>query len=320
MSGGVNKAFIFILGFSTVVPSGQEAIAGRQKMLSKEDIIDPSAGIELIADTFQFTEGPASDKNGNVYFSDIQASRIYVLNLDGQLTILREPSGRANGLKFDYKGNLLACEGASRSVTSTSPEGKVTVLADRYLGKKLNSPNDLWVDPKGGIYFTDPRYEATWIWKEKDRMGEKDMNPDDNEEQEIRGLYYLPPDGRPLRRVAEGFLNPNGVVGTVDRKKLYVSDTYKKETYVFDILEDGSLANRRIFIPEYSDGMTLDERNNVYLTNGGVKIYTPDGKLITTIDLPCKASNVCFGGRDHKTLFITARQGVFSLQMKVSGQ
>ncbi len=320
MSEEVSKLLIFVLGFSPVVLTEQGAIAGRQKLLSREDLIDPSTEIVLVADSFQFAEGPVSDKQGNVWFTDIQASRVYIRTVDNQIALFREPSGRANGLKFDGKGNLLACEGAARRVTSTSPEGKVTVLADRYRGKKLNSPNDLWVDPQGGIYFTDPRYDARWIWKEKDRMGEKDMNLDDREEQEVRGVYYLPPDGSPLLRVAEGFLNPNGVVGTADGKKLYVSDTYKKEIYLFDILEDGSLANRRVFIPEYSDGMTLDERNNVYLTTGGVKIYTPDGKLITTIDLPCKASNVCFGGRGHKTLFITARQGLFSLQMKVSGQ
>ena len=288
---------------------------------SRDDIIDPSTHLQLIADTFQFTEGPARDKQGNVYFSDIQTSRIYIWSVDNELKVFEDPSGRSNGLRFDPKGNLLACQGASRSVTSTSPEGKVTVLADRYKGKKLNSPNDLWIDPKGGIYFTDPRYSnSKWIWIEKGDSFDQIADSMFKEEQEVRALYYLPHDGKPLRRVAEGFINPNGVVGTLDGKKLYVSDTEKKETYVFDILDDGSLTNRRVFVPEYSDGMTLDELGNLYLTNGGIDIYSSKGKSITTIDLPAKASNVCFGGKDYKTLFITARKKVFSLHMKVSGQ
>ena len=282
------------------------------------DIIEPFVKIEQIADSFQFAEGPAADTMGNIYFSDIQASRIYVWTIDHQLEIFKEPSGRANGLRFDAEGNLLACEGAARRVTSTSPDGKVSILADQFQGKKLNSPNDLWVDKKGGIYFTDPRYNgARWIWIKKNEMNE---NIEREEEQEVRALYYLPPGGKPLLRVADDFMNPNGVIGTSDGKKLYVSDTDKKETYVYSILKDGSLANRRIFAPEYSDGMTLDEFNNVYLTNGGVQIYAPDGSFITTIDIPYKASNVCFGGSDKHTLYITARQCLFAVKMKVTGQ
>jgi gluconolactonase len=311
---GMQKIIFSILVFAIIVP-----LIGFSQ--SEGDIIDPSARLEQIADCFLFAEGPASDKQGNIYFTDIQASRIYTWTVNNELKVFREPSGRANGLRFDSEGNLLACEGASRCVTSTSPEGELTVLADRYKGKKLNSPNDLWVDSKGGIYFTDPRYTgARWIWIEK---GDPfDDAPDSlfKEEQEVRALYYLPPNEKPLRRVAEGFKNPNGVIGTKDGKKLYVSDTEKKETYVFDIKKNGSLKNRRIFVPEYSDGMTLDEYGNLYITNEEVKIYTPDGDLITIIDLPYKSSNVCFGGKNHKILFITARKGLFSLQMKVTGQ
>ncbi len=288
---------------------------------SRDDLIDPSEKPKLIADGFVFAEGPASDGDGNIYFTDIQTSRIYIWTENSELRLFREPSGRANGLRFDAGGNLLACEGASRRVTSTSPDGSITVLANQYQGKRLNSPNDLWVDPEGGIYFTDPRYSAKWIYIERSEFSEH--VPDTSfyaEEQEARGVYYLPPGGKPLRRVAENFMNPNGVIGTPDGRKLYVSDTEKKETYIFEILKDGSLSNRQVFIAEYSDGMTLDEMGNVYLTNGGIDIFTPQRKLITTIDLPAKSSNVCFGGRDHKTLFITARNCVYTLRMKVSGQ
>jgi gluconolactonase len=318
------SVFVTSISFTQVVPnSGNILLRSAEDQMSSEDnIISRSPKVELLADCFQFTEGPVSDTQGNIYFTDIPASRIYVWSVENKLKVIREPSGRANGLRFDASGNLLACEGASRRVTSTSPEGRITVLADRYQGKKLNSPNDLWVDQKGGIYFTDPRYsKGGWIWSEKYSYTDHVTDTIENkEEQPVRALYYLPPDGKPLRRVAEDFINPNGVVGTLDGKKLYVSDTEKKEVYVFDILSDGSLVNRKIFVSGYSDGMTLDEKNNLYLTNGGVHIYTPAGKLITTIDLPYRSSNVCFGGRDHKTLFITAGKGLFAVQMKVTGQ
>jgi sugar lactone lactonase YvrE len=289
--------------------------------LMARDLIEPSAKVDLIADGFDFTEGPVCDKQGNLYFSDIPASRIYVWSVENKLSVFREPSGRANGLRFDHDGNLLACEGAARRVTVTSPAGTVTVLADRYQGKKLNSPNDLWVDPKGGIYFTDPRYpSAPWVWSEKNSLTKRVDDPECKEEQEIRGLYYLPPNGKPLRRFAEKFINPNGVFGTADGKRLYVGDTDERKTYMFNIQEDGSLTDRKVVIPDYSDGITLDERGNIYLTNGGVNVYTPDGQLITIIKLPERAANVGFGGKDGRTLFITARKGLYSIRMKVRGQ
>lgn len=287
---------------------------------TRDDLIEASAVLEIVADTFLFSEGPASDPHGNLYFTDIQASRIYRLSVDGRLGIVKDPSGRANGLRFDSKGNLLACEGASRSVTSTSPLGKTTILADRYLGKKLNSPNDLWIDAEGGIYFTDPRYDAGWIYVEKDISPAEFSDSLFGEEQDAHALYFIPPDGQPLRRVAEGFANPNGVVGTTDGKTLYVSDTVKKEIYRFDILPDGSLTNRVVFVSEYSDGLTLDEMHNLYITNGGIQIYNPSGERITTIELPLQSSNVCFGGEDRKTLFVTARQALYGIRMKVTGQ
>ncbi|MDY0170524.1 MAG: SMP-30/gluconolactonase/LRE family protein [Thermoguttaceae bacterium] len=288
---------------------------------SAADLVEPSAKVELVAGGFQFTEGPASDKEGNVYFSDIRANRIYVWSVENRLSVFREPSGRANGLRFDRAGNLLACEGAARRVTATAPDGTVTVLADRYQGKRLNSPNDLWIDPKGGIYFTDPRYTgARWVWSDKSGPTNGDADPDDREEQEMRGLYYLPPNGQPLRRFAEEFVNPNGVVGTADGRRLYVSDTDARQTYVFEVGDDGSLTGRKVIVPHYSDGMTLDEYGNLYLTNGPVHIYTPEGRPITTIQLPANSANVAFGGKDGRTLFIAARQGLYALRMKVRGQ
>jgi gluconolactonase len=276
-----------------------------------EELVAPGAKVEQLAGGFAFTEGPACDAEGNVYFSDIPNNRIHKWSLDGKLTTFREQSGGANGLYFDRRGNLLACEGDSRRLTSVSPEGKVTVLADSYQGKKLNSPNDLWVTPKGGVYFTDPRY------------GNKE-----GLEQGGFHVYYLPPERRPggtqLVRALDNLVMPNGVVGTADRpggtRLLYVADPGDNKTYVYRIQADGSLTDRKLAAPAGSDGMTLDEQGNLYLTGGGVQVYGPDGKKIATIKVPEPPANVCFGGKDRRTLFITARKSLYAIRMNVRGQ
>jgi gluconolactonase len=270
---------------------------------SAEELIAPGATVEKLADGFSFTEGPACDAEGNVYFSDIPNERILKWSLAGKLTTFRDNSGRANGLYFDRHGNLLACEGGSRRLTSISPDGRVTVLADGFQGKKLNSPNDLWIDPKGGVYFSDPRY-----------------GNQDGLEQDGFYVYYLPPDGKPLVRVLDDLVKPNGVVGTADGKLLYVADAGDGKTYVYRVQPDGSLTGRKLIAPVGSDGMTLDEKGNLYLTRGVVHVYSPEGKNLTTIEVPESPANVCFGAQDRRTLFITARKGLYSLRMNVRGQ
>lgn len=267
------------------------------------DLIAPGAMVEKLAGGFAFTEGPACDAEGSIYFSDIPNERIHKWSVDGKLTTFREDSGRANGLFFDKEGNLLACEGGNRRLTLIAPDGKVTVLADSYKGKKLNSPNDLWIDPKGGVYFSDPRYG-------------RDMEI----EQDGFHVYYLPPGGKGLVRVIGDLVKPNGVLGTSDGKLLYVADAGDGKTYVYKIQADGSLADRKLIAPVGSDGMTLDEKGNLYLTRNVVHVYSPDGKLMTQIDIPEAPANACFGGEDRKTLFITARKGLYSLKMNVRGQ
>lgn len=267
------------------------------------DLIAPGAMVEKLAGGFAFTEGPACDAEGNLYFSDIPNERIHKWSVDGKLTTFREDSGRANGLFFDKRGNLLACEGGNRRLTSIAPDGKVTVLADSYEGKKLNSPNDLWIDPKGGVYFSDPRYGRDMVI-----------------EQDGFHVYYLPPGGKELVRVIDDLVKPNGVLGTSDGKLLYVADAGDGKTYAYKIQADGSLADRKLVAPVGSDGMTLDEKGNLYLTRNVVHVYSPEGQLITQIDIPEAPANACFGGKDRKTLFITARKGLYSLKMNVGGQ
>jgi gluconolactonase len=268
-----------------------------------ESLIEPNANVELLRDGFSFVEGPVSDAEGNVYFSDIPENRIYRWTTNGELELVREETGGANGLIFDAQGNLLACEGGAQRITSMNSAGEVSVVVERYDGKRLNSPNDIWIDARGGFYFTDPRYGAA------------DSLPQDGEH-----VYYVRPDRKSITRVADDLRKPNGIIGSLDGAKLYVADT-TGETYVFDIRDDASLGPKRLFAPQGSDGMTMDERGNLYLTwQDGVSIYAPDGKRLDVIELPETPANVGFGGADGRTLFITARTGLYAIRMAVAGR
>jgi len=268
-----------------------------------EELVAPGAKVERLADGFAFTEGPARDGAGNIYFTDIPNARIHKWSLDGKLSTFRENSGGANGLFFDKAGNLVACEGGNRRVTAIAPDGKVTVLADSYGGKKLNSPNDLWVDPQGGVYFSDPRY-----------------GNEQGLEQDGFHVYYLPPGRKLLLRVTDNLVKPNGVVGTADGKLLYVTDAGDGKTYVYRIREDGALTDRKLIAPVGADGMTLDEHGNLYLARNAVHVYSPEGQKLAEIQVPEAPSNVCFGGADRSRLFITARKGLYAIRMNVRGQ
>ncbi len=268
----------------------------------KSSVIAPGANIEKLAGGFVFTEGPAVDAVGNLFFTDIPESRIYKYSADGKLSTFHENSGRANGLFFDTDGNLLACAGGARQLVSIDPQGKVTVLADKYDGKRLNSPNDLWITPQGGVYFTDPRY-----------------GPRDNLEQDGEHVYYLSPDRNKLIRVIDDMVRPNGLIGTPDGKLLYVTDHGGRKTYKYSINADGTLSNKRLFAPEGSDGMALDNEGNVYLTTNAVLVYDSSGNKTETIEVPEVPSNLCFGRGDNQTLYITARTSVYCLSMRVKG-
>jgi len=268
----------------------------------RQSIEAPGAQVKKLAGGFRFTEGPASDAEGNIFFSDIPNNRIHKWSLDGKLTVFRENSGGANGLFFDKNGNLLACEGGGRRLVSINPKGEIEVLADKYQGKRFNSLNDLWIDPKGGIYFTDPRYGSR-----------------DNMEQDGEHVYYLSPRRNKLIRVIDDMVRPNGLIGTPDGKILYVTDHGGGKTFSYTINQDGTLSNKKLFAPEGSDGMTIDNQGNVYLTRGAVAVYNKNGEKIEVIKVPEGPANVCFGGKDNKTLFITARTSLYSVRMSVSG-
>lgn len=274
----------------------------------KSKLIAKGASVVKLADGFAFTEGPAADKNGNVYFTDQPFNKIYVWTTEGKLETFHENPGRANGLYFDHNGNLLSCSDLDNELWSISADKSHQKLVLDYEGKRLNGPNDLWVRPDGGIYFTDPLYVRPY-WTRSPEM-----------EQNGEHVYFLFPDRKTLSRVTHDLVKPNGIIGTPEGKKLYVADIGAGKTYVYDIQADGSLANKKLFAEMGSDGMTIDSKGNIYLTGNGVTVFDKNGRQIEHIKIDAAwTANVCFGGKDMKTLFITASEYLYSLEMKVKG-
>jgi gluconolactonase len=270
-------------------------------------VIAPGARLEKLAGAFKFTEGPAADAEGNVFFTDQPNDRILKWSIEGKLSTFLQPCGRSNGLCFDGKGNLWACADQKNELWRIDPMGRATVVVKDYKGKLLNGPNDIWVRPDGGIYLTDPYYKRDY-WKRGPA------------EQDREAVYYLPPDHKMLIRVADDLQQPNGIIGTPDGKILYVADIKGNRTYAYDIEADGRLSKKRLFCELGSDGMTIDSDGNVYLTGNGVTVFDQAGKQVEKIAVPEPwTANVCFGGKDRKTLFITASTGLYGMTMRVQG-
>lgn len=270
-------------------------------------IIEPGAVLEKLADGFLFTEGPSADSKGNVYFTDQPNDRIMVWSVSDQLSTFMQPSGRANGLAFDSKGDLWACADEKNELWQIAPDKKVTIIPSKYQDKLLNGPNDLWIDPSGGVYFTDPFYKRSW-WDHSDKP------------QDIQGVYYLSPDRKTITRLVDDLVQPNGIVGTPDGKNLFVADIGGNKTFTYSINKDGGLSNKTLFCEMGSDGMTIDSKGNIYLTGKGVTIFDRKGNKIGNIAVPESwTANVCFGGPDMKSLFITASKGLYRIKLKVKG-
>lgn len=302
-----------------------------------DDIRPPDARLKT-ATRLAFVEGPAYAADGSVYFTDILNNRIVRLVANGNMTLFgrvaqvyRQPSGLANGLAFDLEGRLLACEGngegGNRRVSRTEKDGTVTTLAARYRGKRLNSPNDLDIDAKGRVYFTDPRY------------GDRS-----DVEQDKDGVYRIDPDGS-VSRIIEDVGKPNGIAVSLDQNWLYVVDTdisksgTPRRVYAYELRPDGSTGTRRV-VHDFGtgrggDGMCLDHRGNLYVAAGlntsalpaedgsvkaGVYVFSPEGKQLDFIAIPeDMVTNVTFGDPDLKTLYITAGSKLFSIRLNVRG-
>lgn len=285
---------------ATVVSSPREAVAAAAK--EHVSVVRLGAKAIKLAGGYTFTEGPVWDHKESVYFTDVREARIHKWSLSGKSAVYRVNTGGCNGLYFDMADNLIACAGKNRMVVKVSQAGVYEVLADRYDGKRLNSPNDLWIDPKGGIYFTDPRY------------GNRDGMEQDGEH-----VYYITPNRRNIIRVIDDMVRPNGLIGTKDGRTLYVADNGGKKTYSYKINRDGTLTGKKLFAGEGSDGMTIDNEGNIYLTTDVVAVYDPSGRRVETIEVPERPSNVTFGGLDKRTLFITARTSLYAVKTRVRG-
>jgi gluconolactonase len=295
---------VLVLGVTGVAKekAAKEKPVKKKAVAKNKSLVATGAEVKKLTGDLKFTEGPAGDAVGDVYFSDIPNNRILQWSLDGKLSTFLEKSGGANGLYFAKKGNLLACQGEARRLVSISPKGEITVLADKYKGKKFNSPNDLWIDSKGGVYFSDPRYD--------NREGM---------EQDGEHVYYLTPDRKAVIRVISDMVRPNGLIGTPDGKTLYVADAGAGKTYAYQVNRSGTLTGKKLFAPEGSDGMTIDNKGNVYLTTKAVAVYNKKGVKIQEIQVPEQPSNVTFAGKDNGTLFITARTSLYSVDLQVKG-
>lgn len=271
----------------------------RETLASPGKIVPENAEIRKLADGFKFTEGPAVGPDGKIYFNDIPNERTHVYDpKTGETAIFREPSGRANGLFWTPNDALIACEGGSRRITRQW-NGEVTVLADNFEGKKLNSPNDCVLDPVGGVYFTDPRYGSQ-----------------DDRELEVEAVYYIDRKGK-LHQVAKDLAKPNGLILSPDNKILYIADPGSETIWAYDVTGEGKIENKRKFAPIGSDGMTIDVHGNVYCTwKGEVWIYSPEGEEIGRIKMPEGPANCLLVG---KTLYVTARSGFYAVDLNVPG-
>jgi gluconolactonase len=272
-------------------------------------VVDSGAELELVVGDCKFTEGPACDAAGNVYFTDQPNDRIVRIGLDGSVSDFMKPAGRSNGMFFAPDGKLIACADGNTEMWEIDVDaGTHRVLFGNFQDNRLNGPNDVWVHPSGMMYFTDPFYKRPW-W-------DHDVRP-----QPAQSLYAADRDGGNVRLVDDRFKTPNGIVGDAGRSLLFVADIGDSKTYVYRIEADGSLVERKLFCEEGSDGMTLDREGNLYLTGkAGVTVYDREGVKKEIIAVPRGwTANVCFGGEGHRTLFITASDAVFTIRTRVEG-
>lgn len=304
--------------------------------LRSQQIVVPGARVEMVGKV-AFTEGPAWHADGSVFFSDIENDRIMRVDPSGSLAVFRTPSGRANGLVFDHQGRLVACEGGNRRVTRTNQDGSITVLTDRYEGKRFNSPNDVTIDSKGYLYFTDPRYGDRSNIEQIDESGKS-----------IEGVYRISPDGKVKRVLGQEIERPNGIAVSPDDRHLFVAvntnddQGNSRSLWRFDFDENRDvIAETATKLFDWGsdrgpDGIAIDRSGRIYATAGlnyaappfetaekykaGVYVISPDGELLTTIPVSVDMiTNCAFGGADKKTLYITAGHKLWSIAVAEPG-
>ncbi len=273
--------------------------------------LGPVGEVVKIRGDFKFTEGPTKTPDGSLYFTDIPAESIYKLGASGEPELFLKPSGSANGLMYGGQNQLLACQMDGQLVSIDLTTKQVTVLADKYKDKRFNACNDLVIDKQGGIYFTDPRFKAPEPWP-----------------QGTEAFYYRAADGQ-VTRLGDDLSAPNGIMLAPDEKTLYVVPSMQRQVMAYAITEPGKLGERKILgelkqtganTTQGGDGLTIDTLGNLYITSAlGIQVFSPNGKLLGIIEVPEQPANVTFGGPENKTLFITARTGLYRCEMKVAG-
>ncbi|WP_207531712.1 SMP-30/gluconolactonase/LRE family protein [Desertivirga arenae] len=270
-------------------------------------IFHPKSALKLVSRQFSFTEGPAVDKKGNIYFTDQPNNKIWKYTNTGHLEVFKEDAGRSNGMYFDSENKLITCADEHNELWQIDRHGNVKVLLKDFKGIKFNGPNDVWTDRSRGIYFTDPYYQRDyWVRKQPDM--------------EKQRVYYLCYGADSAKIATDDVKQPNGIVGTPDGKVLYIADFGQGKTFKYSIAADGSLFDRQVFANMASDGMTIDDKGNVYLTGKGVTVFNSSGHQIAHISVPEKwTANVCFGGKRKDLLFITASEGIYIRKMAVKG-
>jgi len=292
-----------------VSPKGWKLV---EKAPDAETVLDPAFGVKKVAEGCKFTEGPAVDAHGTLFFSDGPNDRIMRLSKDGKLAVFRQPCGRANGLMFDQEGRLVWCqsagEGGGRAVVRLEKDGSLTTLADQFEGKPFIAPNDLAIDRRGRIFFTDPYFR-----------GERS--------QPASGVYRIDGPGK-VAMVISNLLKPNGILVTADGRYLYVSDRGTQQLRRYRLTDDGGIAADG-FIYDFSpdrgiDGMWLDVHGNIYGAAGlgettGLFVINPAGRLLAHQPLPEMATNVTFGGPDMQTIYVTAGGNVYAMRGLIPG-
>ncbi len=277
-----------------------------------DDVLEPGSTVQRVVDSGKFTEGPAFDRHGDLYFSDGANDRIMKLTSDGKPSVFRQPCGRTNGMKFDAEGRLVMCQssssGGKRRVARLESDGTETPLAEKYEDQQLNAPNDLTIDRQGRIYFTD-------------------INPAPEKGGLPSSVYRVDGPGK-FVRVIGNLKRPNGIVISADNKRIYVSDRGTQKLHKFIVKEDGALTADGCaydFAPDRGiDGMCLDVDGNIYAAAGekettGLFVISPDGKLLLHKPMGEFSTNVAFGGKDMRDLYLTATTSVFKLRTVKAG-
>ncbi|MFC1552565.1 SMP-30/gluconolactonase/LRE family protein [Candidatus Latescibacterota bacterium] len=304
---------IALLIFAGCATDDNRESAGEHRQITLPVVAEGAIPVELCSiDEYvgerSKSEGPVADSGDNVYFSNPYGPTLFKWSKGEGLELFTGKINGPNGLDIDSDGNIIACEAINRRIVSLAPNGTLTVLTDSFGGKKYHEPNDLFIDSKGGIYFSDPYFHVHY----------------EPLEQQNSNLYYITPDRRKVIKVIGDMTNPNGICSSPDGSLLYVIETGAEKTFVYDVNPDGTLSGRRLFVPWGIDGLTVDSEGNVYITGKEdyVNIYNPAGEFIEKIVVPITkghTSNVCFGVKDRQTLFITAGNSLFSIKMNVKG-